>query len=228
MQQVVSAIGIGPLAVGNYAGCHLMQVLVDRLVASHHHGGVSLVEFFHHRAQRIGRGKEVVAVEPDGKPPAARIIDGLVPASTDTQVVAVGDDMNQSGVGGKAVDNVGGAVGGVVVNHNQVEIKGGLLAQHALDSIGNDTGAVQYGNHHRALHGKVVTSHVHVGILPGRQVGADVLQVPCAQRFHLALGRSRRGGLIVIDAVAAGALGRLHGGVQRFWHMHQFTHTRQG
>ena len=80
-------------------------------------------------------GIYVVAVELHGKPAASGMIHPDIPTTADPEVVPLRNDMDQPPVRCKAVDRFGRAVGRMIVDHDQIEFKSGLLLQHRSDRI---------------------------------------------------------------------------------------------
>ena len=79
------------------------------------------------------------------------MVDAKVPAAADAQVVAFRNQVEDTRVGSVAVHQVGSAVGGMVVNDNQVEVEPGLLFQHRADGILDGADPVTYGDDDRGF-----------------------------------------------------------------------------
>ena len=62
-----------------------------------------------------------------GKASAAVIVDGLIPAASDTEIGALGDDMDKALIV-EALQQFCGTVGGVVVYHDDIELEAGFLS----------------------------------------------------------------------------------------------------
>ena len=72
----------------------------------------------------------VVAVELHGETAAGLIGDSEIPASSDAEIVGFRNYMPDAGiVGGQFGQRFGGAVGGVIVDHDYVEREIGLLGE---------------------------------------------------------------------------------------------------
>ena len=120
---------------------------VAHAIGTDHHGCILLVEGLHHLLQGLGRGVEVVAVELYGKAPATVVVDGCIPASSDAQVSALGDDVDEALVV-EALQELGGLVGRVVIDHDDIELKTGLLLEGALYGVADGLFAIIDRDHH--------------------------------------------------------------------------------
>lgn len=138
-----------------------VAVDVGEHVGAHNHGAVLVVERFHDFSQSIGAGIHVVGVELNGKFSAFGVLHGHVPAAADAKVGAFGLDVDKARVGGKFLDGLGGAVGGVVVDYYHVEGEIGLLVEGRAQGVADCAHAVTHGNHHRCLELKFVLAEFH-------------------------------------------------------------------
>ena len=130
---------------------------------------------------------EVVAVELHGVASAARVVDGPVPAATDTEVFALGDDMDDARVAGRQLlYQRRGAVGAMVVHHEDVEVEASLLPQGRLHRVADGLGAVEHGDDDGGRDGEVV---LHIGLLVavGMDEAAHCPQVLRHDLLHLHL-----------------------------------------
>ena len=143
---VVTAVVGGPLGVGDESGGKGLKVEVDHAIGTDDHSGFSLTEGFNDAEEHVGGGVEVVGVELHGIAAAMGTADGEIPASSDAEVVAFGDEMDNSGVGGEGADDVGSGVGGVVVDNDDVEREGGFLGEDATDGIGDGALTIAHGD----------------------------------------------------------------------------------
>ena len=82
--------------------------------------------------------------------------DGQVPAASDAQVVALRHQYNHTAVGGKFMQGGGGAVGRMVVDHDDIEREVTFLAERAAHGVGDGAFAVAHGNDHAAVDRPVV------------------------------------------------------------------------
>ena len=188
-QGVVAAVLRCPFAMVYQSGRQGFQTEVAHAVAAYHHGSVLREEHVHHPLQRVRAAVEVIAVQLHHEASHSGVVYRRVPASAYAQVVALGDDVDHSGVAGIALHHLGRTVGGTVVHHHQVVVETRLLAQHAFYGIGYGPHAVAYGNHHSGLHVKFRTVLELDGVeLPSMQICVDGAQVSGARpfQFHLA------------------------------------------
>ena len=82
-QGIVGTVRIGPLSMVDQSWRQGLQVEVAHAVRANDHGGSLLAEGAHDLLQSIGRTIEVVAVQLDGKPSTAVVVDCLVPTASD-------------------------------------------------------------------------------------------------------------------------------------------------
>ena len=111
---------------------------------------------------------------------------GCVPASTNTQVVALGYDMYQSLVV-ESTQQLGCLVSRVVVYHNHIELELGLLAQCAVHRIADSLFAVVNGDDYRCLYVKLLLVEVGAAIERWVYLSANGSQMGCCGMFHLNL-----------------------------------------
>ena len=71
----------------------------------------------------------VIAIKLDGKLSAFLVMDTYVPTSAYTEVISFGNDVNQSLVRTKFMENFTGPVCRMIVDDNDIERKGRLLVQ---------------------------------------------------------------------------------------------------
>ena len=112
---------------------------------------------------------------------------GKIPAAANAQVGALGTDEHHAGIGCKLGQCLGRAVGGVVVDHQHVVGKVGLLCEHAAHSVGNGAYTVANGNDNAGLHGVVGVVVRQVVELVGSQPGTYGLEVVGGGTFHFLL-----------------------------------------
>ena len=109
------------------ARCNHIHIEVRHHVGTHYHSTVLFVESAYHYSQRIFIGVYVVAVQLYGKLSAFGMVYAHVPATTDTEIVAFGDYMDEAFIVFELVDGFCGSVCGVVVNNDEVELEVCLL-----------------------------------------------------------------------------------------------------
>ena len=163
-----------------------VQLEVAHAVRTDHHRGVLFVEGIHHLLERLGRGVEVVGVELHGKASAAVVVDGLVPAAADTEVGALGDDVDEPLVV-DGIKQLGGLVRGVVVHHDDIIFEVCLLREGRVDGIADGLLAVVDGDDDRCLDVELLFVEVRPTVVRGIDLCADLRQVGGGGMFHLYL-----------------------------------------
>ena len=167
---------------------------VAHAVGADDHGGRLLAELIGHALQRGGRGIEIVAVQLYGEAAAAAVVDGGVPASADAQVVAFGDEVYQSVVAARQViQYLGGAVGRVVVDHDDVVVKPCLLGQSRPHGVGNGATAVVDGDDHGGFDIEVLLVQVYRLVAMGVYYRAHSFEMTggCILHLYLAVAVAR-------------------------------------
>ena len=215
-QGVVPAVVARPLAVVDDARRKGVQGKVRHAVGADDHAAPLGVEGIDQGLERVLVAVQVVAVELDGKLPASRMEDAGVPATTDTQVVPLRDEMHDARVVGIPPDDLRGAVGGVVVDDDEVEGERGLLPQHRTDGILDGTDSVPDRDDDRCLDGEGCRMQVDFLPVVWLQPGTELLQVVGADAFHLQLYGAVPGVHVVELFLARTAVVRLHFRIQEF------------
>ena len=185
-QRVVASVLLRPFAMVDESGRQRLQLEVADAIRAHHHRGVVVVELLHNPRQRVLAAVEVVAVELHHEAAHALVVHGAVPASTDAQIVPLGNDVDEPLVA-EFVDGFGGSVVGMVVHHHQVVFEGRLLPEDALYGIAYGAHPVADGDHHRRFHGEFALVELHHIHLVAVQIGVDGPQMTGAGPLHLHL-----------------------------------------
>ena len=109
-----------------------------------------------------------------------------IPTTADPEVVPLRNDMDQPPVRCKAVDRFGRAVGRMIVDHDQIEFKSGLLLQHRSDRICDRPYPVAYWNDYRSLAPETVCGELQ---FPERrlQISPHPFQMVGTRLFHFHL-----------------------------------------
>ena len=113
-------------------------------------------------------------------------VDSHIPAAADAQVGATGHYLYQAPVVYR-VEDFTGAVGGMVVDHDDIIREVGLLGQGALHGVGNGLLAIEHGNDDRGLAGEVLLVEVGLAVEVGVDDGSHLLEMGCAGTLHLNL-----------------------------------------
>ena len=185
-QRIVRSVLVGPLSVVYESWWQGVQVEVAHTIRAYHHSSVLLVEGIHNLLQCLWRRIEVVRVQLYGKSSAVVVVNGHVPASAYSQVVAVGYDVYQSLVV-ESTQQLCCTVGRVVVHHNDVEFEFCLLVQCAVHCIADGLFAIVDRNHHRCLYVELLLVEVGGAIERRVDLGANSRQMSCSSVLHLNL-----------------------------------------
>ncbi len=144
------------------------------------------MESVYYCLQRVGRTVQVVAVQLHRKASAAAVVDGSVPASAYAQVCAFGHYVYQSWVA-YLFQNLGCAVGGVVVHNDNVELEVRHLSQCTLHGVLYGLLPVSHGYDDRRFHFKVLLVEVWRVIVRRVYACLDGFQMRRGSLFHLHL-----------------------------------------
>ena len=121
---VIAAIFGCPLFVIDHPGRDFLEVEVRHFVRADHHGAFLAAEGIDDFLEGGLVLVEVVAVELDGEAPAGGVVDALIPAAPDEEVLAFGNDVDEALVlFGGGSEEVGGSIGRVVVDDDEIEGK---------------------------------------------------------------------------------------------------------
>ena len=134
--------------------------------------------------------------------------------------------MDEARVTVELVDGFGGAVGGVVVDDDEVELEVGLLREHRADGVADGADAVAHGDDDGRFVLEVAAVELDVFELR-LQVAAHFFQVFGAGCFHLQLAVAVLRIHVVEDFLAAAAGVVLHFGVEVFVDVYQLAALRQ-
>ena len=85
------------------------------------------------------------------------------------------------------LQQLGGFIRGVVVDHDDIIFEVRLLREGRVDGIADGLFAVVDGNHHRSLHIKLLLVEVRPTIIRRIDLGTDLLQMGCGGILHLYL-----------------------------------------
>ena len=121
-----------------------------------------------------------------GKASATVIIDCLIPTASDTQVPALGDDVDKPLVM-EAVKQFRGLVGGMVVHHDDIELEVRLLLQRAIDGIKDRLLAVIDRDDHRGLDVKALLVEVRATVEARIYLRTDGSKVGSSRMLHFYL-----------------------------------------
>ena len=205
-QGIVSPVVGRPFFMVDQARRQRFEVEVDHSVTANHHGRLLLAEGLDDAGERVRAAVKVVAVELHGVASAGSGAHGQVPAAADAQIGALGHEMHDAGIAfAQFFKNIRCAVGGMIVHHDDIKLKGRLLAQCALHGVADGTGAVADGYYHGRFCGIVGAVVREVVELIGGKPRADGFEVVRAYAFHFELHFSLRGIYVVELLFTAGA-----------------------
>ena len=172
----------------NQSGRQRVQLEVAHPVSSDDHSRLLLVESVDDGLQRLGRRVEVVRVKLYGKSSAVRTVNSHIPASANTQVAALRNDVYQRLILlGQLTENIRRSVGRMVIHHDDVIFERGLLRQSTLHRITNRLGTIVDRNDHRSLHVKFLFVEVYLAIQGGVYQRLYFTQMRRTGLFHLYL-----------------------------------------
>ncbi len=80
----------------NQSGGKILKIEIHHFVRSNNHGTLLAVKCFHNPADNIIVNIKVIAVELDGEFPAFLMKYTFIPAASDTQIVTLRDNMDDS------------------------------------------------------------------------------------------------------------------------------------
>ena len=133
--------------MGNESGRQGVEVEVAHSVGAYHHCRLLLLEGINDGLQCMWRGIEVVAVELHGKSSASLVIYCHIPASADTQVIPLRNNMNKTRRF-LIPNQFRSSVGRVIVNDDDVVFKISLLLQCTSDGVEDSLLTVSDGDNH--------------------------------------------------------------------------------
>ena len=150
-----------------------VEVEVTHSVRAYHHGGTLSIESIHHALQGVGTAVEVIAVQLNHEPSHSGVVNSQVPASSYTQVGALGDEMYDPWIMGKFLNGFGGTIRTPIIYHHEVEGEICLLLQHTAYGIPYGTHSVSDGYDHSGFHIECSLPQVDVVALVTVQIGID-------------------------------------------------------
>ena len=150
-QGIVRTVLVSPLPMVNDAWRKSFEIEVTYTVGTYYHCSLLAIESIDDVLQRRRTGIDVVAVELHGKASAMLGVYGFVPATTDTEVATLRNNMYQALVA-YAAENERRLVGRMVVNDDDVEREFCLLRQGTLDSISDGLLTVEDRDDNRGLY----------------------------------------------------------------------------
>ena len=179
---------LSPLAVVDDSRGQGVEVEVRHAVRADDHGCPLLVEGGDHLGEGVGAAVEVVAVELHGEASALRMVHGEAPAASYAQVGACGGEVDEACVLlGQGGEEFGGAVGGMVVDDDDVVPEVRLLAQCGAHGVGYGSHAVLHGDDDGCLYGEAALAEVGAEEFGVGDVGPCLAQVLGEDHLHLAL-----------------------------------------
>ena len=198
-----------------------VEVEVTHSVRAYHHGGTLSIESVHHALQGVGTAVEVIAVQLNHEPSHSGVVNSQVPASSYTQVGALGDEMYDPWIMGKFLNGFGGTIRTPIIYHHEVEGEICLLLQHTAYGITYGTHSVSDGYDHSGFHIECSLPQVNVVALVTVQIGIDGTQVTCAGTLHLQLACAVARVHIVKLLLSAQSGVVLHLGIEELIYVHR-------
>ena len=180
------SVGIGPFLVVDDARRQCLQLEVGHAVRADNHGAAFPAELVDNGLEGRRTAVQVIAVELYGKASAERVMYSQVPASADAQIVTFRNEMNHFFVPGILVNALRGAVGGMVVDDNQVEREVCFLLQYRFNGVGNGTDTVAHGDNDRSFVCKLAFRQIDFALHRGQE-GMNFFQVISKCRFPFQL-----------------------------------------
>ena len=170
----------------DYPGRKRLEVEAGDFVCADHHGAALAAEGVDEHLHGIFGGIDVVAVELESKTPAIRVLQGGVPVAAYAVPGGVLGYIDELVVAEEGFDYVHGAVGRIVVHHDDVVREIGLLAECAPDGVPNGLDAVPAGDDHRGFVLEVAFAKVDF-LEFGGQPAAYSLEMRGTGLFHFDL-----------------------------------------
>ena len=213
----------------NQSGRQRVQFEVAHAIAADDHCCTLSVESIDDGLQRTRRRIEVVAVQLHGKPAAPLASHSLVPASANSQIRSFGNDMHQEvGLGSdQFLEDFRRTVGGMIVDDNDIEGERRLLPHRALHGVCYGLCPIEYRNHHRGLHSKLLLAEIDFLAVASVHQSSDSRQMSGGNTLHLDLYFTVSRVHIVELPFAAPPLVALLFGIEELAQMHQLPMSAQ-
>ena len=168
------------------AGRQSFELEVAHAVATNNHCRLLTMESINNLLQGARRRIKVVAIELNSKAAAEIRVESLVPASANAKVGALRNDVDKASII-DGFENVGGAIGRMVVDNDDIKLERSLLRQSRAYSIGNGASTIEDRNDDRSLILKVLL--IEVGSFVGVSIyqRSYLVEMTCGSLLHLHL-----------------------------------------
>ena len=213
-----------------------VEVEVAHAVRADHHRCLLVVEGIYDFLESLRRRIEVVAVQLDCKLAAVLAIDGYIPAATDAEIVSHRHNLYETSrlfvvsgfhLASDFIKNLASAVGRMIVDHDDVELEIGFLAQRTLHGIRDGLLSVENWDDHRSLVEEFLFAEIRLAIKTGIDEGSHLVEMLRASLFHLYLHLSVARVHIVELLLAALSVVEFIFCIEEFIEMENLSHATQ-
>ena len=163
-------------------------------------------------------------------------IDGYIPAAADAEIVSLRHNLYEAScllvVSGfhlvsDFIKNLASAVGRMIVDHDDVELEIGFLAQRTFHGIRDGLLSVENRNDHRSLVEEFLFAEIRLAIKTGIDESPHLVEVLCASLLHLYLYLSVARVHIVELLLATLSVVEFIFCIEEFIEMENLAHTAQ-
>ena len=127
-QGIVVAVLWRPLTMVDEARGQGLELEVAHAIGTNHHSAMLFIELVDDALQSVRSAVEVVAVQLHGKASATQVVESETPATTDAQVSAFWDDVDNTRIlRCQLLNHLRRAISGMIVHHHHVEFERGAL-----------------------------------------------------------------------------------------------------
>ena len=163
-----------------------VEVEITHSVRADHHRSLLVVEGIYDFLESLRRRIEVIAVQLDCKLAAVLAIDGYIPAAADAEIVSLWHNLYEpprlfvvSGfhLASDFIKNLTSAVGRMIVDHDDVELEIGFLAQRTLHGIRDGLLSVENWDDHRSLVEEFLFAEIRLAIKTGIDEGSHLVEM---------------------------------------------------
>ena len=213
-----------------------VEVEVAHAVRADHHRCLLVVKGIYDFLESLRRRIEIVAVQLDCKLAAVLAIDGYIPAATDAEIVSHRHNLYETSrllvvsgfhLASDFIKNLASAVGRMIVDHDDVELEIGFLAQRTLHGIRDGLLSVENWDDHRSLVEEFLFAEIRLAIKAGIDEGSHLVEVLRASLFHLYLHLSVARVHIVELLLAALSVVEFIFCIEEFIEMENLSHAAQ-
>ena len=141
-KSVVASVLGSPFAMVNNARRNCIEVDVGELVGSYNHCRIVVIERLHHFCKSILVGIYIIGVQLDAEFSCFRMVRSYIPASADSEVIPLGNYVDDSWICDKFLNRFGCAVCRMVVYDDKIEREIGFLRQNRPYGVADSADAV--------------------------------------------------------------------------------------